>query len=164
MERVRNRRQADDWWEDYHTHEELTQWANDLADTADGVETEVIGQSYEGRDMTVLRIMRARDGAPNMWVEAGVMIKLRGTEISRPIGRNLTYSFSPFLKAFTPASGSLRPWPTGSSTSWSTGPRETATPARSTSTSCSTPIPTVTLTLLKRFKGSHLGGSKSTIV
>ncbi len=41
------------------------------ADDNDGVETVIIGQSYEGRDMTVLQINRAGDDAPTVWVEAG---------------------------------------------------------------------------------------------
>ncbi len=72
MDRARSRRQVDSWWEDYHTYEELTQWLVDLAEASDGVETEVIGQSYEGRDMTLLKILRAGDGATNVWVDAGI--------------------------------------------------------------------------------------------
>ena len=45
------------------------------ADDNDGVETVIIGQSYEGRDMTVLQINRAGDGAPTVWVEAGETTK-----------------------------------------------------------------------------------------
>ena len=45
------------------------------------VRLESIGQSYEGRDMTVLQINRAEDDAPTVWVEAGKRKRCRQTAV-----------------------------------------------------------------------------------
>ena len=67
----RSRQVDDSFWEDYHTYDELKEFALQVAADNEGVSTEVIGQSYEGRDMTVLKIERAGLGAKNVWVESG---------------------------------------------------------------------------------------------
>ncbi len=60
------------WFDDYHTYEEITSWLYDLETQYAGVSTEVIGQSYEGRDQTVLKIEYATSNPINVWIEAGI--------------------------------------------------------------------------------------------
>lgn len=44
----------------------------ELADTYEFVNVVSIGKTYEGQDMKVIQITKAGDGAPNVWIEAGI--------------------------------------------------------------------------------------------
>ena len=44
-----------------------------LAATEEWINVVSIGKSYEGREMKVLQITKAGEGAPNIWIEAGNM-------------------------------------------------------------------------------------------
>jgi carboxypeptidase A4 len=59
-------------WDDYYDHAVINAFLDEMARTHDFVETVSIGKSYEGRDMKVLKIMKAGEGAPNVWIEAGI--------------------------------------------------------------------------------------------
>jgi len=59
-------------WEDYHDHDTLNQFLQDLADANEWASVMNIGQSLEGRDMNVLALTKAGPGAPNIWLEAGI--------------------------------------------------------------------------------------------
>jgi len=66
-------KQAEDFnFDDYQPFDTIVAWLNKLAEDNDGVEVVSIGRSYEGRDTPVLTITRAGQGAPNVWVEAGI--------------------------------------------------------------------------------------------
>merc|ERR1711997_1301964 len=57
-------------WDDYYTHDEILQFMEDTAATFDYAETEIIGKSYEGRDMKVLKICRGGCGnKPAVWLD-----------------------------------------------------------------------------------------------
>ncbi len=70
---MKSNQSEDQWFSDYRTHEEILQWLDEIAQSETNVETEVIGQTYEGRDMVVIKILRAQEGgeAKNVWIEAG---------------------------------------------------------------------------------------------
>jgi len=59
-------------WSDYYPHEDLNTLIQGWADANDFASIINIGQSYEGRDMNVLAITKAGEGAPNVWLEAGI--------------------------------------------------------------------------------------------
>jgi len=59
-------------WEDYHPHEILNEFIEALADTNDFARIIDIGQSHEGRAMKVLALEKAGQGAPSIWLEAGI--------------------------------------------------------------------------------------------
>ena len=59
-------------WSDYYPHEDLNTLIQGWADANDFASLINIGQSYEGRDMNVLAITKAGEGAPNVWLEAGI--------------------------------------------------------------------------------------------
>ena len=60
-------------WKDYHSHEAMNSFIDGLAATNAGwVSTQSIGQSYEGRDMRVIKIEKAGLKAPIAWIEAGI--------------------------------------------------------------------------------------------
>jgi murein tripeptide amidase MpaA len=58
-------------WDTYYDHDIINEFLDALADTHDFVETVSIGKSHEGRDIKVLKVGRAPEGAPNVWIEAG---------------------------------------------------------------------------------------------
>jgi len=59
-------------WNDYYPHEDLNAFIQGLADANDFASIINIGQSYEGRDMSVLAITKAGPGKPNVFIEAGI--------------------------------------------------------------------------------------------
>jgi hypothetical protein len=59
-------------WDKYYDHHVINDFLDALAKEYDFVETLTIGKSYEGKDMKVVKIGRAGEGAPNIWIEAGM--------------------------------------------------------------------------------------------
>jgi len=59
-------------WTDYYSHDVLNEFLDSLAADNDFAEVINIGQSYEGRDMNVLAIRKAGEGAPSVFLEAGI--------------------------------------------------------------------------------------------
>jgi len=59
-------------WDDYYPHAVINEFIEELAASNDWAEIVNIGQSYEGRDMKVLRTTKAGPGAPTVWFECGI--------------------------------------------------------------------------------------------
>jgi len=59
-------------WDDYYQHDVINSFLEELASLNDFAEVITIGQSYEGRDMKVLRTNKAGPGAPTVWFECGI--------------------------------------------------------------------------------------------
>merc|ERR1719369_735236 len=61
-------------WKDYHGHDDINKFIDDLGEGAnsDWVKTISIGESVEGRDMRVIQITKAGPNAPTAWIEAGI--------------------------------------------------------------------------------------------
>ena len=60
-------------WTEFHRHDVINEFIDELSRTYEWVKTVSIGKSYEGRDMRVIQIAKAGPGAPNVWVEAGTL-------------------------------------------------------------------------------------------
>ncbi len=58
-------------WDNYYQHDVINAFLDELAANYDFANVVTIGQSYEGRDMKVIQINKAGEGAPNVWIEAG---------------------------------------------------------------------------------------------
>ncbi|CAG0917676.1 unnamed protein product [Notodromas monacha] len=58
-------------WESYHRLQDIHDWMDELAAANDFVETEIIGQSYEGRDLKVLKINTANSPV-KFWIDGGL--------------------------------------------------------------------------------------------
>jgi len=57
----------------YHDYPEIMEHLDDLAAEFDHVETEVIGQSWEGRDLKILKICQGGCGnKPAIWIDGGI--------------------------------------------------------------------------------------------
>ena len=76
LEQIPNRRKRSNAGfdlKDYNSHENINNFIDKLAsDNAEWVKTETIGQSYEGRDMKVIKLEKAGPKAPIAWIEAGI--------------------------------------------------------------------------------------------
>merc|ERR1711970_1423334 len=60
-------------WTSYHPLDEIYGWFDYLETTYDSIETESIGQSYEGQEMIVLKVCRGGCGSkPAMWIDSGI--------------------------------------------------------------------------------------------
>lgn len=59
-------------WDDYYDHDTINQFLDALAAANDWASVINIGKSYEGRDMNVLALTKAGEGAPIIWLEAGI--------------------------------------------------------------------------------------------
>jgi len=60
-------------WTDYHSLEDIYSFLDYLEETYDFVTTEVIGQSYEGRDMRVVSVCKGGCGnKPAVWIDGGI--------------------------------------------------------------------------------------------
>merc|ERR1712236_103832 len=60
-------------WTSYHPLDEIYGWFDYLESTYDFIETESIGQSYEGQEMIVLKVCRGGCGnKPVMWIDSGI--------------------------------------------------------------------------------------------
>merc|ERR1719158_270023 len=60
-------------WTSYHAIEDIYGWLDYLETTYDFVETEIIGQSYEGQDMRVVKVCKGGFGRkPAMWIDSGI--------------------------------------------------------------------------------------------
>jgi len=79
-------------WDEYHTLEDMYTYLDYLEQTFDFVSTEVIGQSYEKRDIRVASICRGGCGEKKaVWIDGGMMLIIRilqrdltGTSYSLP--------------------------------------------------------------------------------
>ncbi len=54
---------------------QINAYLDELASTYPFVNSVSIGETYEGRDMRVLQIMKAGEGKPNVFIEAGNLLK-----------------------------------------------------------------------------------------
>ena len=60
-------------WDSYHSLEDMYSYLDYLENKYDYIRTEVIGKSYEGRDMRVLKVCRVACGyRPAVWVDGGI--------------------------------------------------------------------------------------------
>eukprot|EP00095_Tigriopus_kingsejongensis_P005647 maker-scaffold695_size110128-snap-gene-0.19 protein:Tk05647 transcript:maker-scaffold695_size110128-snap-gene-0.19-mRNA-1 annotation:"unnamed protein product" len=60
-------------WVSYHSLAEIYEYLDYLEESFEDVSTEIIGQSYEGRDMRLISICRGGCGnKPAMWVDGGI--------------------------------------------------------------------------------------------
>merc|ERR1719384_318007 len=60
-------------WTSYHPIEEIYEWFNYLETTFDFCETEIIGQTFEGQDMIVMKVCKGGCGnKPAMWIDSGI--------------------------------------------------------------------------------------------
>jgi len=60
-------------WTEYHSLEDMYSYLDYLEETYDFVSTEVIGQSYEGRDMRVVSVCRGGCGNKKaVWIDGGI--------------------------------------------------------------------------------------------
>merc|ERR1712055_863437 len=60
-------------WTEYHPLEDMYSYLDYLEETYDFVSTEVIGQSYEGRDMRVVSVCRGGCGSKKaVWIDGGI--------------------------------------------------------------------------------------------
>merc|ERR1712121_477352 len=60
-------------WTSYHPLDEIYGWFDYLESKYDFIETESIGQSYEGQEMIVLKVCRRGCGKkPAMWIDSGI--------------------------------------------------------------------------------------------
>ena len=61
-------------WIDYHDHHNIDSYLDYLVKTYDFVELENIGESYEGRQMRVLKVCRSGcgNGKPALWIDGGI--------------------------------------------------------------------------------------------
>jgi len=60
-------------WTSYHPLDEIYGWFDYLESMYDFIETESIGQSYEGQEMIVLKVCRGGCGnKPVMWIDSGI--------------------------------------------------------------------------------------------
>lgn len=55
----------------FQDHDDFNEFIDELAANYDYVTTESIGESYEGRDMRVIKIEKAGAGAKTVFIEAG---------------------------------------------------------------------------------------------
>jgi len=60
-------------WDDYYNYNEISDWMNEIAANCDYAETEVIGQSFEGQDLTVMKLCKGGCGSkPAVWLDGGI--------------------------------------------------------------------------------------------
>ena len=59
-------------WNDYYSYERINDFIDSLDCAKKWVNTISIGKTYEGRDMRVIEIKKARPDAPIAWIEAGI--------------------------------------------------------------------------------------------
>ncbi len=91
-------------WDDYQNYETINGYLDELAKKhLDFVRVVNIGPSFEGRQMKVLRVGKAGERAPNVWIEGGkrihVHMLLAGVKFKELV-----------LQVFTHESGSHLPW------------------------------------------------------
>ena len=56
-------------WTSYHPIEEIYEWFNYLETTFDFCETEIIGQTFEGQNMIIMKVCKGGCGnKPAMWI------------------------------------------------------------------------------------------------
>lgn len=67
-------RKDTNWFENYHTWEEVHAWTEDLAkEFPDLAKTSVIGKTYEGRDIQILTMSTDPSAnKPTLWFDAGI--------------------------------------------------------------------------------------------
>jgi len=60
-------------WDDYHTLDDIYSYFDYLEQTFDFVTTETLGQSYEGRDMRVVKVCKGGCGNKKaVWIDGGI--------------------------------------------------------------------------------------------
>merc|ERR1712038_1274887 len=60
-------------WTSYHPIEEIYGWFDYLETTYDFCETEIIGQTYEGQNMIIMKVCKGGCGnKPAMWIDSGI--------------------------------------------------------------------------------------------
>ena len=54
---------------------QISDWMNEIAANCDYAETEVIGQSFEGQDLTVMKLCKGGCGSkPAVWLDGGTYV------------------------------------------------------------------------------------------
>merc|ERR1712066_141468 len=60
-------------WTSYHPIEDIYGWFDCLETTYDFCETEIIGQTYEGQNMIIMKVCKGGCGnKPAMWIDSGI--------------------------------------------------------------------------------------------
>merc|ERR1719361_2436990 len=60
-------------WDDYYSFDQISLWLDEVAASSDFAETAVIGTSYEGRDMKIIKICKGGCGhKPAVWLDGGI--------------------------------------------------------------------------------------------
>jgi len=60
-------------WDDYYSFDQISLWLDEVAASSDFAETQVIGTSYEGRDMKIIKICKGGCGhKPAVWLDGGI--------------------------------------------------------------------------------------------
>ncbi|CAB4056248.1 unnamed protein product [Lepeophtheirus salmonis] len=59
-------------FENYYSSDDIFAYLHELEADNDFVEVETYGKSYEGRDLKVIKILKAGPNAPNIFIEAGI--------------------------------------------------------------------------------------------
>ncbi|XP_055545240.1 zinc carboxypeptidase-like [Wyeomyia smithii] len=70
-ERPNRHKRADFDWSDYNTLEEIYAWVDNLVQQEEELTVETIGQSYEGRDLKVIKLSY-KEGNPGIFVDANI--------------------------------------------------------------------------------------------
>lgn len=60
-------------WDEYHSLDDMNSFFDYLESNYPFVSTEVIGQSYEGRDMKVVKVCKGESGNKKaVWIDGGI--------------------------------------------------------------------------------------------
>ena len=60
-------------WDSYHSIEDINNYLYCLADNNEAVSVDIIGQSYEGRDMLVAKVCKGKCGHKKaVWIDGGI--------------------------------------------------------------------------------------------
>ena len=60
-------------WDEYHSLDDIYTYFDYLEETFDYVSTEIVGQSYEGRDIRVVKVCKGGCGSKKaVWIDGGI--------------------------------------------------------------------------------------------
>ena len=64
---------------------QISDWMNEIAANCDYAETEVIGQSFEGQDLTVMKLCKGGCGSkPAVWLDGGTLFVKNCRKVLKP--------------------------------------------------------------------------------
>jgi len=79
MEKISSKRQEEPntkhsmTWDEYHSLDDIYTYFDYLEETFDYVSTEIVGQSYEGRDIRVVKVCKGGCGSKKaVWIDGGI--------------------------------------------------------------------------------------------